>query len=184
MLYLYFVCVLLRSLQPYTDYVFHITPFWKTQRGTTVNTTVRTFSDKPSLPPTNVTLTAVNSTVCPRIYFSKAVFKTCDGFFFFVESISFGNRFLRSAARLQQPIHKYSLENTLFWSDSLHIKNKFYVLSLLCFYSLSGGWVFILSHPIFSNVLLDLQNNWMSPYQNYIICHYYVMAKYSHLCQT
>ncbi|KAL4216333.1 hypothetical protein ACF0H5_024060 [Mactra antiquata] len=51
-----------RSLKPDTGYVFSITPYLKDIRGVTVNTTVKTYTDKPSAPPQNVSLTVINST--------------------------------------------------------------------------------------------------------------------------
>ncbi|XP_045183741.2 phosphatidylinositol phosphatase PTPRQ-like [Mercenaria mercenaria] len=53
---------IVRSLQPYTGYLFNITPFLKDIRGVTANTSVVTLTDKPSAPPTNITLTVLNST--------------------------------------------------------------------------------------------------------------------------
>lgn len=52
-----------RSLEPYTEYVFNITPILRNVRGQTVNVSVRTLSDKPEAPPSNVSLNVVNSTV-------------------------------------------------------------------------------------------------------------------------
>ncbi|XP_052812352.1 netrin receptor DCC-like isoform X2 [Mya arenaria] len=50
-----------RSLRPYTEYVFSITPYLRHLKGVSADATVRTLTDKPSMPPHNVSLTPINS---------------------------------------------------------------------------------------------------------------------------
>ena len=54
---------IVRSLKPFTEYEFTITPYLNEKKGVPANVTVKTLSDVPGQPPTNITLDIVNSTV-------------------------------------------------------------------------------------------------------------------------